>query len=212
MAEHHVPVRLLADLVRVGAVLGAVAALFGIPSFGAGARSLLVLLVLVVPLATGRVPAPLDLTLGVTLLAALWASTASWYDTGPVVWVAHAVTTGVTAAVMYVVLARDVLRATDGRSCVVLATVLIGLVVGGGWEAYRWFESMALPVSAQTMTNLPLHLLVDAAGALVAGLVLAAARDRSRGPAVPTLGPRARGATAAASDTGWPPGGGVPLR
>jgi hypothetical protein len=38
MAAHHVPFRLLGDLVRVGAAVGAVAALVGIPSIGMGAR------------------------------------------------------------------------------------------------------------------------------------------------------------------------------
>ena len=61
--------------------------------------------------------------------------------------------------------------------------MLIGLVVGGAWEAYRWFESIALPVvDTHTVANLAVHLLVDVAGALVAGLVVAALRGPGRAP------------------------------
>ncbi len=185
MAEHRLPFRLLADLVRVVAAVGVVAALVGIPSFGMGARSLLVLLVLMVPRATGGVPAPLDLAFGTTLLVALWTSTTGWYATTPIVWLVHAVATGVTAVVLYLVLvAVRVLGEPGGRArgmWVLRQTVLIGLVVGGVWEAYRWFESIALPaLGTHVGAGLALDLLVDATGAVVAGLVLAALRGQGR--------------------------------
>lgn len=182
MAARHVPFRLLADLVRVGAVVGALAALVGIPSVGIGARFLLVLLVLLVPRVTGGVPAPLDLALGLTLLAASGASTASWFVTTPVVWLAHAAATGITAVVLLYVV-HVAIGVPGGRARVVGRTVLIGLVVGGVWETYRWFESIALPAPAGPGTvGLPVHLLVDAVGALVAGLLLATLH-RPRDPA-----------------------------
>lgn len=186
MADDHAPFRLLADLVRVGAAVGAVAALVGIPSYGMGARFLLVLLALMVPRATGGVPAPLDFAFGATLSVALWASTTGWYGTTtPVVWLVHAVTTGVTAVVLYLVLVvMRVPTEPDGRLArarVTARTVLIGLVVGGAWEAYRWFESIALPVvDRHTAATLAVHLVVDVAGALVAGLLLAALRRPAR--------------------------------
>ncbi len=185
MGEHRFAFRLLADLVRVGAAVGAVAALVGIPSFGMGARSLLVVVVLMVPRSTGGVPAPLDFAFGTTLLVALWTSTTGWYAATPVVWLVHAVATGVTAVVLYLVLvAVCVLGEPGGRSRrigVVRRTVLIGLVVGGAWEAYRWFESIALPVlGTHVGAGVAVHLLVDAAGALVAGLVLAALQGQGR--------------------------------
>ena len=195
MTAHPVPFRLLADLVRVGAAVAAVAALVGIPSFGMGARFLLVLLALMVPRATGGVPAPLDLAFGSTLMVALWASTATWYGTTPIVWLVHAVATGVTAVVLNrVLVAVGMLGEPGRRASVVGRTLLIGLVVGGVWEAYRWVESIALPVLAtHGVANLALHLLVDMAGALVAGLVVAALHGSGRALVVTDPGPVATG-------------------
>ncbi len=179
MGEHRLAFRLLADLVRAGVAVGAVAALVGIPSFGIGVRCLLVGFVLMVPRATGHVAAPLDFAFGATLLVALWTSMTGWYTITPILWLVHAAATGVTAVVLYPVLvAVGVLGAPSGRSRrirVVRTTTVIGLVVGGAWEAYRWFESIALPViGTHVGAGVAIHLLVDAAGALVAGLVLAA--------------------------------------
>ena len=177
MARHRLLFRLFADLARVGAAVGAVAALVGIPSFGMEARSLLVLLVLMVPRATGGVPAPLDFAFGATLLVALWTSTAAWYGTTPVGWLVHALASGVTAVVLYLVLVQvQVLGEPNEplrRVRVVGWTVLLGVVVGGVWEAFRWFESVT-----DVGASLAGHLLVDAVGALVAGLVLAARHGR----------------------------------
>jgi hypothetical protein len=184
MAEHRLLFRFLADLVRVVAAVGALAALVGIPEFGMEVRSLLVLLVLMVPRAMGGVPAPLDFAFGATLLAALWTSTASWFGTTPFGWLVHAVTTGVTAVVLVLVLVRvQVLGEPRGpwrEVRVVGWTVLLGVVLGGVWEAFRWFESVT-HVSA----NMAGHVLVDGVGALVAGLVLgrAARPGGSRSPA-----------------------------
>jgi hypothetical protein len=180
--------RALSDLVRVGAAVSAVAALVGIPSVGLGTRFLLVLLVLMIPRATGGVPAPLDFAFTATLLAAVWMSTADWYDAGPVSWLVHAVAAGVTAVVLHLVLARaGVLPAFDGRSWaerarVVARTVVIGVVVGGVWEAYRWLEPVVVPLAAHTSADLVVHTLGDAVGALVAGLALAAVRRTSSAP------------------------------
>jgi hypothetical protein len=184
MAEHRLLFHFLADLARVAAAVGALAALVGIPEFGMEVRSLLVLLVLMVPRATGGVPAPLDFAFGATLLVALWTSTASWFGTTPFGWLVLAVTTGVTAVVLYLVLVRvQVLGEPRGpwpRLRVVGWTVLLGLVLGGVWEAFRWFESVTY-VGA----NMAGHVLVDGVGALVAGLVLVALRGPggSRGAA-----------------------------
>jgi hypothetical protein len=203
MGEHRLTFRLLADLVRVGAAIGAVAALVGIPSFEMAGRSLLVVFVLMVPRATGGVPAPLDLAFGTTLLVALWTSTTGWYAATPMVWLVPAVATGVTAVVLHRVLVTVCVLGDPGRSrrmSVVRRTVLIGLIVGGVWEAYRWFESIALPVlGTHVGPGVALHLLVDASGALVAGLLLAALggpdrRTRDRGQPAPgrRVGPRGR--------------------
>ncbi|HWM03037.1 MAG TPA: hypothetical protein VNP92_11970 [Actinophytocola sp.] len=183
MAQHRLLFRFLADLARVAAAVGALAALVGIPSFGMEARFLLVLFVLMLPRATGGVPAPLDFVFGATLLVALWTSTAAWYGATPIGWLVHALATGVTAVVLYLVLVQvQVLGEPSGslrRVRVVGWTVLLGVVVGGVWEAFRWFESVA-----HVGASLAGHLLVDAVGAMVAGLVLAALRGPRRGHVV----------------------------
>ena len=58
MTEQGMTFRALADMVRVGAAVSAMAALVGIPSLGLGTRFLLVLLVLMIPRATGGVSGP----------------------------------------------------------------------------------------------------------------------------------------------------------
>jgi len=188
VAEHPIAFRALSDVVRVGAAVSAVAALVGIPSVGLGTRFLLVLLVLMIPRATGGVPAPLDLAFTVTLLAAVWMSTAEWYDAGPVSWLVHVVAAGVTAVVLHLVLARTgVLPAPDGwswaeRTRVVARTVGIGVVVGGVWEAYRWLEPVVVSLAAHTSADLVVHMLGNTVGALVAGLALAAVGRGSNAP------------------------------
>ena len=181
MPDHRLLFRFLADLMRVGAAVGAIVALVGIPSFGMEARFLLVLLVLMVPRATGGVPAPLDFAFGATLLVAAWTSTAGWFGTIPISLLVHAVSTGVLAVVLYLVLVQvQVLPEPSEplrRVRVVGWTVLLGLVGGGVWEAFRWFESVTLPVlGTQVGASMAVHLLVDAGGALIAGLVLGALR------------------------------------
>src|SRR5690242_12615716 len=164
MAEPHLALRALSDLVRVGAAVSALAALVGIPSLGLGTRFLLVLLVVLIPRATGGVPAPLDLAFTTTLLLAVWASTADWYAAMPAVWLVHAIATGVTASVLYLVLARvGALAAPGGRTRrvrVVVGTAAIGLVVGGVWEAYRWSEPVLVaPAPVHTTADLIVHVL-----------------------------------------------------
>jgi hypothetical protein len=181
MAQHRLLLRFLADVVRLAAAVGALTALVGIPSFGMESRFLLVLLVLMVPRATGGVPAPLDIVFGVTLLVALWTSTADWYATMPIGWLVQAVATGVTAVVLYLVLVHvrvlEVPSEPLRRVRVLRWTVLLGLVIAGAWEAFRWFESVTLPVlSAPVGSSLAVDLSVHAVGALVAGLVLASVR------------------------------------
>jgi len=115
-------------------------------------------------------------------------STADWYQTGPVSWLVHAVAAGVTAVVLYLVMARTgVLPAPGGRSRVeragvVARTVVIGVVVGGVWETYRWLEPVVVPLAAHTSADLVAHMLGDMVGALVAGLALAAVRRTSSAP------------------------------
>jgi hypothetical protein len=186
VTEQGIAVRLLADMVRVGAAVSALAALVGIPSIGMGTRFLLVLLVLMIPRAVGGVPAPLDLAFGATLLAAAWASTAEWYGT-PTAWLVHAIATGLTAAVLYLVLAGAglVSRPVGGSAVsavrVAGATTAIGLAVGGVWEAYRWLEPVGLSSAAtRSATDLVGHVLAGVVGALVAGLVLTAASRPGR--------------------------------
>ena len=181
--------RALSDVVRVGAAVSAVAALVGIPSIGLGTRFLLVLLVLMIPRATGGVPAPLDFAFTATLLAAVWMSTADWYHAVPIAWLVHVVAAGVTAVVLHLVLAQvGVLPAPGGRSRgerarVVARTVGIGVVVGGVWEAYRWLEPVVVPLAAHTSADLVVHVLGDTVGASVAGLALAAVRRTGSAPA-----------------------------
>ncbi len=180
--------RALADVVRVGAAVSAMAALVGIPSVGLGTRFLLVLLVLMIPRATGGVPAPLDLAFTATLVAAVWMSTADWYHAIPIAWLVHGVAAGVTAVVLHLVLAQlGVLPAPGARSRgeragVVARTVAIGVVVGGMWEAYRWLEPVVMPLAAHTSADLVVHVFGDAVGALVAGLALAAVRRPRSAP------------------------------
>jgi hypothetical protein len=182
VTEHGIAFRFLADLMRVGAAISALAALVGIPSIGLGARFLLVLLVLLIPRAVGGVAAPLDFAFATTLLAAAWISTANWYG-APLAWLVHAVATGVTATVLYLVLAAaGLLPGSAGQSVVARArvaveTAAIGVAVGGVWEAYRWLEPMTgSTLPARSATDLVVHLLVDVVGALIAGAVLAAVR------------------------------------
>ena len=147
--------RALSDVVRVGAAISAVAALVGIPSIGLGTRFLLVLLVLMIPRATGGVPAALDFAFTATLMAAVWMSTADWYHAVLIAWLVHVVAAGVMAVVLHLVLAQvGLLPAPCGRSWgeragVVARTVGIGVVVGGVWEAYRWLEPVVVPLAAQ---------------------------------------------------------------
>lgn len=179
MAHHHVPFRLLADLTRVAAAVGVAAALFEFPGQGAGARFLLVLLVLFVPRAVGGVPAPLDLAFGATLLTAAWTSV---HTVAPAVgWLLHVVATSLTAVVLWLVLDR----ATDaGRSAhrsparqrerIVGQTGAIGLVVAGSWECARWLEAVTRPTADVTTAVSPLtHVLAGVVGSVAAGWVLA---------------------------------------
>jgi hypothetical protein len=112
MTTHRFPFRLLADLARVGAAVGVAAALFEFPGNGAGARFVLVLLALLVPRALNGVPAPLDLAFGITLLATAWSSTAM--GGAPVMWLLQTAATGLSAVVLWLVLARAGLVAHTG--------------------------------------------------------------------------------------------------
>ena len=144
--------------------------------------SLLVLLVLMIPRATGGVPAALDFAFTATLMAAVWMSIADWYHAVLIAWLVHVVAAGVMAVVLHLVLAQvGLLPAPCGRSWgeragVVARTVGIGVVVGGVWEAYRWLEPVVVPLAAHTSADLVVHVLGDMVGALVAGLALAAVR------------------------------------
>jgi hypothetical protein len=200
MALHRFPFRLLADLVRVGAAVGVAAALFEFPGNGAGARFLLVLLALLVPRALGGVPAPLDLAFGVTLLATAWSSTA-WAGT-PVMWVLQTAATGLSAVVLWLVLARAGLvthpadepeharptrrparspsdravayRSWVRRGRVAAQTAAIGLLVGLVWEGARWLEAATRPAVDAAAAGSPVaHVLIGTLGALLAGCGLA---------------------------------------
>lgn len=186
MARHPIVFRFLADLVRLGAAVSVVAALVGIPYLGAGPRFLLVLLALLVPRAVGGVSARLDLAFCTTVLAAAWLSTASWFGSTPVVWLAHAATAGVTAVVLFRVLAWMDGSSTGrgpepSRAVVVAVTAALGLGVGAVWEAYRWLEQAGgLAATSHSAAEMAVHLVVDLAGGLLAGLLLAAARHPGR--------------------------------
>lgn len=196
MAHHHVPFRLLADLTRVIAAVGVAAALFEFPGQGAGARFLLVLLVLLVPRAVGGVPAPVDLAFGVTLLTAAWASMHA--IAAPAGWLLHAVATALTATVLWLVLARAAnvwsaprWSAPRQYGLIVAQTGAVGLVVAAAWEGARWLEAATRPAADAPAAGGPVvHVLVGTVGSLVAGWMLAGFVRRSRSVGVDANRPR----------------------
>lgn len=182
MAHLMTPVRALADLVRVAALASAIGAIFLFPA-EAVVRFSLVFAALLVPRLVGGIPAPFDLAYCVTLLLATWAAVAGWYRAVAWVdWPIHAVTTGASAAMLYLLLARLGLLPDlhDGPlrehpSSVVLLTVALGFAAGSVWELYEWLGKTLLqgPMLVGYSDTIA-DLFMDGVGSLAAGLGLVA--------------------------------------
>ncbi len=174
------PAGVLADLLRVAALVSVLAALVWYP-MEAVIRFGLVLLVLLVPRLV-RVPRPFDAAFGATLLLAAWAGVAGWYTT--VVWMdeaVHLVTPGATAAMCYLILASmDLLPDPQDppirhhRSSVTILTVSLGLAVASLWELYEWIANRVLVGTIQVgYDDTIFDLALGGLGSLLAGLALA---------------------------------------
>jgi hypothetical protein len=148
----------------------------------------LVLLGLVLPRLLRAAPG-IDVVYGMVLLFAAWSAVLDWYVA--FAWldvVVHALTGGLTAAFAFRVLVRcgvvpDPARPVVRRAAVgaVVTTAAVGTTLGLLWELGEWFGHTYLDRRIQvgyldTLSDLA----ADAAGALVAGLVVAARGRPSR--------------------------------
>ncbi|MEP7766144.1 hypothetical protein [Sanguibacter sp. 25GB23B1] len=175
----------LADSVRV---LGALSILVSVVWFGPVevALFLLVLLGLLVPRVIA-VPAPLDLSLGVTLLAGGWFAVFDVFEAvGPLDLVVHLVANGLLAVTAYLLLAR--LRAVPDpaaatldrhRTGVVVVTTALGVLLGVLWELGEWAGHTYFDDGINVGYDDTLGDLVSGgAGSLVGGITLALVATR----------------------------------
>ncbi|MDK1349144.1 hypothetical protein QNO09_39095 [Streptomyces sp. 378] len=179
--------RLAADLIRVGALVSAVGAVFfsleGIFRFG------LLFLALLVPRFAG-LRSPVDLLVCVVLSVAAWSSPANWYELAP--WydtALHLVTPGTVAVTLHLLLIRvrmlPPLKAHKLRiASVPLLTTCLGCTVALLWELYEWFgkEVLGAPIAVGYDDTI-LDMAAGFTGSLVAGVLLASwARHKPHAP------------------------------
>ncbi|ELS50882.1 hypothetical protein [Streptomyces viridochromogenes] len=174
---HRRVLRLTADAIRA-LVLGSAVFVAITPRDGAVILTLL-FLALLVPRLT-RLPAVLDLLLCAVLAWAAWSSvfhwyrTVGWYDTA-----VHAVTPGVVAATLHVLLARLRLLPSPAdralrRAATPLLTTALGATVASLWEMYEWLATDVFGARLRVgYEDTIADLAAGVSGSLAAGLVLA---------------------------------------
>lgn len=170
-----------ADLCRLAALAAAVlAGWIWSPAFIAA--FVVVFAVLLGP-RLSRMPRPFDAAFSLTVIVSAITGAAGWYETVP--WwdiVAHVVTTGAAAAMIYLVLARyEVVHnpldhgPPHHRPRIILLTTAFGLSVGVVWEFLEWivyaFDPKAVGVGYVDTVG---DLAADTAGSLIAGVFLVA--------------------------------------
>ncbi|HET7414966.1 MAG TPA: hypothetical protein VFI97_04645 [Arthrobacter sp.] len=169
------------DLCRAAALVAAMlAGLIWSPAFIAA--FVIVFAVLLVPRIT-LMPRPFDAAFSFTVLVSAITGAAGWYESVP--WwdiVAHVVTTGAAAAMIYLVLARyEVVHnlldhgPSHHRPRIILLTAAFGLSAGVFWEFLEWivyaFDPKAVGVGYVDTVG---DLAADTAGSLIAGVFLVA--------------------------------------
>jgi hypothetical protein len=166
--------RAIADLVRIGASVSAAAALFALPSAAAGARFIVVLLVLMLPRMLGVSAPRAEIVCGTVLITGTWF--AVMQDLAP--WVAAlegAATTGAAAVLLHVALTRTgLVRPVGGAPAVrtVTSIVLLGCLIGSARLGFEWFAALALRASAGEQLAAPAMLAAHVLGAFAAGVCL----------------------------------------
>jgi hypothetical protein len=181
--------RAIADLVRIGALVSAAAALFALPSAMAGARFIVVLLVLMLPRMLGVVAPPAEIVCGTVLIAGTWFAVME--DLAP--WVAaldRAATTGAAAVLLHIALTRTGLVRPVGVAPVVrtvMSIVLLGCLIGLTRLGFEWFAALALRAPSADGGRLaaPALLTAHTLGAFAAGVCLAGWARSSRRVTVP---------------------------
>jgi hypothetical protein len=138
-----------------------------------------VLVIMLVP-RVAELPRPVDLAVCITWLVAGWAKVAGWYVA--VSWldfVVHGVTTGTSAAALYLLLVRIGLvpplqDPAIRRAGIVLLTTALGMSIGVLWEFYEWIAYANLPGRDYVgYTDTVADLLMDTLSSLAAGIGLA---------------------------------------
>ncbi|GIF01844.1 hypothetical protein [Paractinoplanes rishiriensis] len=171
----------MGDVARLAAAAAAVVCAV-IGQWDDVARFVVVLGVLVLS-RTAKLPRPFDAAMGVTLVIATVAMPAGWYET--VAWAdlpIHGTATGAIAAVVVMALIRvDYLPPLQGsllrrrRAAIVMLVVMVGFTVGVLWEFWEWVAThVAGIVMVVGYTDTVADLAMDGAGALLAGLGVAA--------------------------------------
>lgn len=173
------PSGLVADAVRVAALVSAVLALFWLPGENA-VRFGLLFAVLLLPRFVG-IPRPFDAAFCAGLLVATWAGVQDWYVRVP--WVdevVHLLTIGATAAASYLMLAK--LQLMPGlqdapirrhRSSLLILAAALGLGVAALWEIYEWVAAQFAPQALHVgYDDTVIDIIFGGVGALVAGLAL----------------------------------------
>lgn len=170
---------LVADLVRVSLVAGAIVAV----AIGQPTQAFRFVVVLLVTLGARwlRVPRPFALALTVALAVETWGRLFGVYQAwDPFDEVIHLVVMGCVAPLVYLLLARmdlvPQLRELDGLSQRVALPMLagmIGLAIGAIWEVYEWFvvtylDADVITAYGDAMTDL----VVDFLGAILGGVLL----------------------------------------
>jgi hypothetical protein len=183
--------RAIADLVRIGASVSAAAALFALPSATAGARFIVVLLVLMLPRMLGVAAPQAEIVCGTVLIAGTWF--AIMEDLAP--WVAaldRAATTGAAAVLLHIALTRTGLVRPAGVAPVVrtvMSIVLLGCLIGLTRLGFEWFAALALRAPSADGGQLaePALLAAHTLGALAAGACLAWWAGSSRRVTAPVI-------------------------
>jgi hypothetical protein len=169
--------RAIADLVRIAASVSAAAALFTLPSAAAGARFIVVLLVLMLPRMLGVSAPQVEIVCGTVLIAGTWL--AVMHDLAPWSgWLDRAATTGAAAVLLHVALTRTGLVKPIGAAPVgraVTSIVLLGCLIGLTRLGFEWFAPLAMgaPSAGGEQLAPPTLLAAHALGALAAGGCLA---------------------------------------
>jgi hypothetical protein len=199
--------RAIADLVRIAASVSAAAALFALPSASAGARFIIVLLVLMLPRMLGVSAPQAEIVCGTVLIAGTWL--AVMHDLAPWLgWLDRAATTGAAAVLLHVALTRTGLVRPVGVATVVrtvTSIVLLGFLIGLTRMGFEWFAPLAMgaPSAGGEQPAPPTLLAAHALGALAAGGCLIWWADRSRRVTTPVILERGCEPRPVVTRSGW---------